>query len=159
MKIYGVSANLFDKNNTSTADGYKANYYVAENGTETSNIGYDISIYIPVKASTAYTLSFSADLSVFAPSIALYDNSKTFISGTKFNGEHEITVTTTAATAYIRLSIRKTYVDTYMFNEGSSAIPYEPYGKSWLDRNLISIYTSGSWTAATEKIYSGGSWS
>ena len=119
--------NLFNKDDTSTDDGYKDNYFITESGTETSNSSYAISVFIPVEANTTYTLSFSSSLAVFSPSLCLYDNTKTFISGQKYNGEHEIEFSTTAATAYVKLSIHKTYAATYMLNIGETALPYEPY--------------------------------
>lgn len=144
-KIYRNSLNLFDKTNTSIADGYAADNYLKDDGTYGSNASYDTSIFIPLETSTTYTLSFSDSMTVYAPSLCLYVGKSTLSRGIKYDGQHSITFTTSATETYVRLSIQKTYVDSYMLNEGNTALPYEPY-------NVVDWYinnghkrTSGAW--------------
>lgn len=144
--IFRQSYNLFDKTNTSTADGYMENTYLLETGTQ-AGASYDVSIYIPVSASTTYTLSFSDSLTVYAPSVHIYDTNKEFLSGIKYDGRHAVPIVVPANGAYIRISIQKTYVDSYMLNEGSTALPYEPYD------------TTLKWYAAADHKRTSGAWS
>lgn len=145
--IYRKSYNLFDKTNTSTADGYTADNYLKDDGTYGSNTTYDTSIFIPLQPSTTYTLSFSNQMVVYAPSLCLYSNNKVYSRGITYNGLHEITFTTSATEFYVRLSIHKTYIDTYMLNEGSTELPYEPYD------------TTLKWYAAADHKRTSGAWS
>ena len=144
--IYRKSYNLFDKTNKSAADGWIENTYLLETGTQ-AGASYDVSVYISVNASTTYTLSFSDSLTVYAPSIHIYDTNKEFLSGIKFDGRHAVPIVVPENGAYIRISIQKTYIDTYMLNEGDTALPYEAYD------------TTPKWYAAADHKYSSGAWS
>ena len=119
--------NLFDKDNTTTADGYTPDNYIKNDGTYGNNTAYDTSVYIALQPSTKYTLSFSDQMTVYAPSLCLYNSSKVFSRGITYNGLHEITFTTSATEVYVRISINKTYASTFMLNIGETALPYEPY--------------------------------
>lgn len=145
--IYRKSYNLFDKTNTSTTDGYTADNYLKDDGTYGSNASYDTSVFIALEPSTTYTLSFSDSMTVYAPSLCLYASNKTYVRGIKYDGQHSITFTTSATETYVRLSIQKTYVDSYMLNEGSTALPYEPYD------------TTLKWYAAADHKRTSGAWS
>lgn len=145
--IYRKSYNFFDKNNTSTAAGYTADNYLKDDGTYGNNTTYDTSVFISLQPSTTYTLSFSNQMVVYAPSLCLYNNSRVYSRGINYNGQHTITFTTSATEVLVRLSIHKTYIDTYMLNEGDTALPYEEYD------------TTPKWYAAADHKYTSGAWS
>ena len=121
------TANLFDKNATDTTNGYIDNYYLLSTGATTANSQLAVSEYIPVNPSETYTISFSRDIGN-SPALCLYDIDKIYIDGQSYSGNTTITLTTTAETAYIRVSINKGYVNNYMLNTGGTSLPFEPYG-------------------------------
>lgn len=81
-----------------------------------------LSDYIPVLPNESY--SQSARFS-YSNALAEFDENKEFIGRyTSGNG----TITTSENTRFIRVSCAKTLVDSFMLNDGSTALPYEPYG-------------------------------
>ena len=110
------TAQLFDKDNT--LNGYR----IDSDGEPFADGGCVLSDYIPVSGNTAYiqNVGFS-----YSNALAEYDDSKTFIKR-RISGNGA--VTTDSATRFIRVSYRKTAVDSIMLNLGSTALPYEPYG-------------------------------
>ena len=120
----GGGKNLFDKTATNTDNGYVANYYLGSTGATSGSSNYNVSEYIAVKASTAYTLSSCAG---GASGYCFYDSNKTYLSGGSYANNATVTFTTTADTAYIRVTIPKANIDTFQLEEGSTATAYAPY--------------------------------
>lgn len=133
---WGVSGtNLLDM-----AEGnIRLRYYINDSGAETSNTqNFYNTKFIPVKPNTAYTLSASEP--VYYSSIMEYDSNKSFLQRTLDGSSSEkhasMTITTRADTAYIligsnpiraALSMGDVTGIDWMLNEGSTALPYEPY--------------------------------
>lgn len=107
--------NLFDK--TTVTD----NTWIVVNDTTTeSTVGFRTSDYIPVKANTRYYVSAKG-----SNRTAYYDRNKNgiayfaFSGGASFNSLYD---------GYIRLTIKNDVnLDTFIVNEGNTAITYEPY--------------------------------
>lgn len=95
--------------------------------------------YIAVKPNTQYSFSCkngfphsSDDLPWRG--VAIYKSDKTYIRRPSNELSSALTFTTDNNAAYVRLSCR-TYGENLdiMLNEGSTALPYEPYGDPWHD--------------------------
>ena len=125
-----------------TEDNIVVGKYINNSGAEQgapSNFYY--SPYIPVKASTAYTLKTSRSLSY--SNFMEYDASKGFIKRTLYGSSgtpagDTTTHTTGATTAYIRfgsninganLTAADVLAINWMLTEGSTAMDYVPYGQ------------------------------
>ena len=112
--------NLFNKDNSVTE------YYINSTGTikpEPANSPWSYSDYIEVKSNTSY--SFSVDTTYGSDAKhCFYDDNKNFISCINSGSQ---TFTTPANTKYARFSFRSTTTEI-MLNEGTEALPYEPYG-------------------------------
>lgn len=82
--------------------------------------------YVEVKPNTTYTLSGVQGSRV----VCFYNSSKTYLSYAVAGSQSTSgTFTTPNNTAYIRWYIIQTNTNIYeMLNEGSTALPYEPYG-------------------------------
>ena len=90
----------------------------AETGQADASSDYCVSDYVPVVPGAIYSRSDSgAVLNCF------YSDQKEYISSN--TGYTSIAVPENAV--YMRFSMRNADVDTCMFNEGSTALPYEPY--------------------------------
>lgn len=85
--------------------------------------------YVEVKPNTTYTLSGVQGSRV----VCFYNSSKAYLSYAVAGSQATSgTFTTSNNTAYIRWYIIQTNTNIYeMLNEGSTALPYEPYGKVW----------------------------
>lgn len=134
-KIYGntvngesvgeKTANLFDSN-INVISGYLSDEGILKPANETSQITFD---YIPIISGTytfTYTVPSAYDLWF---GVCTYDESRTFQSRlvSEYSGAATFTIPDT--TKYIRISLRgynKTPI--IMLNEGSTTLPYEPYG-------------------------------
>ena len=134
---------LFDKNN------YTKGFYFNSNGEIVSgtNWGY---AYVPCEPNTTYIASGMKNYST--PSFIEVDENKNFIANL-FNktGESSKTFTTTTG-KYIGVSFvwnnsvgNGGEIDTLMLNEGSIALPYEPYGTGWyIEKNIGKLILDGS---------------
>lgn len=124
--------NLFPNTNTS-------NYTITNTGGYTEEANRLCSDYVDVSNMTNLTLSNAVVNFDFA-GIALYDESKNFISRTTINGNKIVTIATTAETKYARafLQMNTTSIDATILTTDkimlvsgtytSSTIPdYEPY--------------------------------
>ena len=79
------TGNLFDKNATDTTKGYAENEYLYYTGEiNTTTAAYNISEYIEVEPSTAYTLS---GVTGNTPALCQYDVNKSYIIGTKYSND------------------------------------------------------------------------
>ena len=107
--------------------------------------------YIPVKPNTAYT--FSVNRAIHNIRLSEYKIDKTHIKRTAQSDTNKITITTTANTYYVRWSLNydnsttmtQTIVDglNLMLNEGSTPLPYEPYGAyEYIDYGNYIVYSS-----------------
>ena len=110
--------NLFNKNNRVLSKTIFGDGSTLGDSTLT-----DTSAYIKVKPNTNYTISnHSTDGS---RTLGLYD--KNFNIITPYTQTGNKTFLTPSNCAYVRFSMSKLQVDTAMFNEGTTALPYEEY--------------------------------
>lgn len=112
--------------------------YLTDGGAITPSDYYYTTDYIVVKADTNYRYSLTSNFGgnrLFR--VSYYDTSKTFISNSTSSafgdGAWSVVWTTPANAKYIRIAYINpadtTKSDTYkMMSEGSTALPYEPYG-------------------------------
>lgn len=142
------SKNLFDKDNW-----YKS-YIDPTNGNIASSNNAALFNYIKVKSSTIYSLKL--DTNVLDLKVAYYTNNYTWISSS-----NTITTSTTITIPnnceYIRIyinvdgnGINQTKIDNlqFMVNEGSTALPYEPYitPSIYVDNEMLvskNVYSTG----------------
>lgn len=118
VRVKSVGKNLFDKNKRILSKTLFANGTTLGDSTLT-----DTSNYIKVKSNTNYTVSNqSADGS---RTIGIYD--KNFNVITTYTQTGNKTFLTPLNGFYVRFSMSKAQVETAMLNEGSTALPYEPY--------------------------------
>ncbi len=133
IQKYGRTANLFNYVTMATSI---TGYYLNSDGTTTQNVAWTISDYIPCDG-TEFTIR---PVGGNAPAICLYDNNKNFIKGQAYNTggaqtKGTVTITTTQNASYIRFSYQTTLdvpddITAIMLNEGSTALPFQPY-YSW----------------------------
>lgn len=114
-KLTSTGANLFNPN--AISKGYELN----QNGSTSPNNNYWVSDYIKVDGGKSYYLT--KGLSKNGVSNCFYDANKTFISSVSKN---EGLLTTPSNARYVRFNGTDTQL--IMFNEGGTALPYEPYG-------------------------------
>lgn len=129
FKKYHVSRNLFDK--SKRTDNSRVVYTSGEIGALN---GVFVSDFTSIDPNTTYTFNIVSSISGKTGHLfALYDENKNFVN----TGSHEATTatvytfTTPSDVAYIRFNGDMSSVDSIMLNEGSTALPYEPYGNSW----------------------------
>ena len=120
LNLYGkttqqttTGANLFNKN--TVLEGK----FLGEDGeTIVSSQDYRVVDYIPVKPSTSYSTSTRGTVTV-----CFYDSSKKFLSYIQSQN-----ITTLENSAYMRFNITSDKdLDTFIINEGSELLAYEPY--------------------------------
>ena len=92
---------------------------------------------MPIKSSTTYYLSIPSEII-----LEFFDENKTFLgSSTNIDKNNSGTFTTPSNAKYFILYTTTTYGTTYkndiMINEGTTALPYEPYGKVWYKYSAI----------------------
>lgn len=116
------TANLFDISVIQTEG--TANYYLTEDGTETSGVGWFITQYIPVNGDNII-ISGPAGTN---PSICAYDENKQYLRGKKYNGSNA-TISIQDA-KFVRFSLVPTSEphQKAMLNYGTTILPFEPYG-------------------------------
>ena len=108
-----TGANLFNKN--TVLEGR----FLGEDGeTIVNSQDYRVADYIPVKPSTPYSTSTRGTVTV-----CFYDSSKSFLLYIQSQN-----ITTPENSAYMRFNITSDKdLDTFIVNEGSELLPYEPY--------------------------------
>lgn len=130
--------NLFDK--TTITDGK----WLLANGDEEVATQYCISDFIPVIENEQYYLPKTD-----TRRLKYYDSNKQPLTTSDWDissGTEGQIINVPSNAKYVRFTIHKTVVDinTFMFNKGSTALPYEPYGKVWYILKKIGkkIYTT-----------------
>lgn len=99
--------------------------------------------YVKVKPNTTYTLSGAQGSMV----VCFYNSSKAYLSYAVAGSQATSgTFTTPNDTSYIRWYIIQTNTNiNEMLNEGTTALPYEPYGTSWyLNKQIGKVVLNGS---------------
>lgn len=146
------TANLFDK--SKRTDNSRVVYTTGEIG---ALFGVFVSDFTSIEPNTTYTLNIVSTISGKTGHLfALYDENKNFVN----TGAHEATLetvytfTTPSNVAYIRFNGNIASVDSIMLNEGSTALPYEPYG--WV--HSLRKLTSNGWQDASVKEWDGSQW-
>ena len=127
----------------------------------TGNIGtsddWSVSDFIPVSANTTYRLSGITNSWSGSAGHCFYKSDKTFISSVASN---VYTFTTPSNAKYVRISLNSETPTNVMFNKGTVALPYEPYGKVWcLNKQIGKVILNGSesWIFRTDWIIANGS--
>ena len=140
--VVRLSPNLYN----STTDEYDV--LINDSGTViTNSTGLSASDYIPVQPNTTYTITRYGVVNAAAYTrVHYYDSSKTWVAlGAKIaNATNPITqsFTTSATTAYIRLSIRTADYDVQI-EKGSAATEYMPYGQIYTDGTVETVKVTG----------------
>lgn len=164
VKWRASGTNLLDM----TEGNIRLRYYINDSGVESSNNqNFYNTKFIPVKPNTTYTLSVSEP--VYYSSIMEYDSNKGFLQRTldgNANEKHEsMTFTTIADTAYIligsnpnraALSMDDVTSIDWMLNEGSIALPYEPYTEGIIADGTPEVISVGSYTASVQNLFAIG---
>lgn len=142
--------NLFDKDNTSSI-----NAYINDSTSKFTSSGTVKTYYIPCKGNTTYTLSkilsnqFRVGTSVNIPAI-----DGDLLQVWKDNSATTYSITTNSSAKYLCFCIHNSsgatvteqqVLDSLMINEGSTALPYEPYGKVWyIEKQIGKVVLNGS---------------
>ena len=143
--------NLFDKNSVNIIQ----NKYLNDSGVETSDNNFSISDYIKVDANTVYS---SQPFENKSACICFYNSSKTFLSSKRLT-QIQPNFTTPNNCEYIRVSIWMADINIFQIEKGSTALPYEPYGKVWyLNKQIGKIVLDGNTTYVKSSGYSDETW-
>ena len=122
--------NLFD---ISTSETKK--YVRKSDGTIQNSNDWTATDYIEVKPSQSYIYSGITNGASGNAGTSFYDETKTFISSINST---EQTFTTPSNAKSVRISLNTETPTRVMLNEGSTALPYEPYGTGqWCKYNAI----------------------
>ena len=114
------TANLFDKDNLTYG-------FINTNGAVISHNDYVVSDYIPLDNGVSFSATFDGSVVVI---YAIYDSNHNYVSDSR-------TVKTSASFSipaqsgkYVLINFSSVIADinTVMINDGSTALPYEPYG-------------------------------
>ena len=128
LKLTSCGNNLFDKS-TSTAN----KYINSSDGTLLNSSSSSASDFINVSENTQYTISGYGTASYYKV-VTYYNSSKTFISSIKITNAYDSYSFTTPSNAkYIRFHYTTSNENQVMLNEGTTALPYEPYQGSSLN--------------------------
>ena len=128
---------IFRTSGKNLYDGlYTAKRYINYNtGEMRTSDDWSATDYIEIEPNTSYTLSGITN-SGWTAGTSFYDNSKAFISSVYSTA---YTFTTPTNAKYLRLSLNSETPINIMLNEGSTALPYEPYGTGeWYYKEAIS---------------------
>lgn len=118
LNVHEKSRNLFDK---STA---AAGYGVDDNsGNLFRSAALSASDYINISGES-YVRATYITSGVANQYGAFYDENKTYISG---YSDYSNAIAVPQNAVYTRITARTEYIDEFMLNAGSSALPYEPY--------------------------------
>ena len=127
------STQLFDKNATDTTNGYVSGKFLMSDNTTSTNSNWIITEYIEINQNENYTLD---KLNGTNAAYCLYDSTKNYISGAKYNDESTITFNSGNA-KYIRFSvvinpdISAYNLDVLTFTEGTTPPDkYQPYSST-----------------------------
>ena len=111
------------------------NVILSQRGNLAPNNSYALSEYIPVEPNMSYIYHFYHNIAENRStySICEYDSNQNVIQPLTVqwiteNRDYNISFTTQANTAYIRINWKKAPDDDLMLITGSTPLPYEPYG-------------------------------
>ena len=119
------TANLYNIDAKNTDNGYINGTQLNKDGTTESWSVCEVTEYIELQPSTSYRLSKIGSYNAIA--YCIYDANKQYISGQNYSGQSVIAIVMPSNGKYLRFSHHKTQTNT-MLNEGSTALPYQPYG-------------------------------
>ena len=130
--------NLFDKNAITN------DKWLLTDGTEEVATQYCISDFIPVEENEQYYLPKTD-----TKRLKYYDGNKQPLTSDWdiSSGASGQIINVPSNAKYVRFTIHYTVVDinTFMFNKGRTALPYEPYGKVWyIEKNINKKIFDGS---------------
>ena len=114
---------------------------------------------MPIKPSTTYYVTIPSEIV-----IEFFDSTDTFLgTSTNVNKNSSSSFTTPSNASYFVLYMTSTYGTTYkndiMINEGSTALPYEPYGSGdWYLKKEIGTYTFDGTESWSSSQYGTNSW-
>ena len=135
---------IFRTSGKNLYDGlYTAKRYINYNtGEMRTSDDWSATDYIEIEPNTSYTLSGITN-SGWTAGTSFYDNSKAFISSVYSTA---YTFTTPTNAKYLRLSLNSETPINIMLNEGSTALPYEPYGTGewYLHKEIGEVVLDGS---------------
>ena len=131
-------------------------------GADFGNTNRARSEYISIDENTTYRFSSSNSNIYYVP--YYYDESKTFISFDNGWKQQSVTFTTPSGTKYLRILVKNNNTDSItlgeitepMINKGTTALPYEPYGKVWyLNKQIGKVVLDGSenWGISSGNFY------
>ena len=132
--------NLFDKTSSTVNK-----YLNSSDGSLINSSTSSTSDYIDIKSSTTYIIS-GYGTSNYYKVVAYYNSSKTFISAnTVTDAINTYSITTPNNAKYLRFHYTTANESQIMLNEGTTALPYEPYGKVWyLNKQIGKVVLDGS---------------
>lgn len=113
------SKNLFDKNSTNIIQ----NKYLNSNGTTSNSNDFSISDYMLVEQNTNYAIQ---PYKGFNACVCFYDENFNFLSAVTLASVNPY-LTTPNNCKYIRSSFRKTDIDLFQLEQGSTQSEYVPY--------------------------------
>lgn len=114
-----------------------------------SATGFSLTNYIEVEPNTTYTYSRNTTSSSYYVNISEYTSDKTHIQRLYSAGNTTTTYTFTTPNNcyYLRINDATTNLYSIMLNEGSTALPYEPYGNNWyIEKNIGKVVLNGTET-------------
>ena len=131
LDLANISKNLFDRESqvANTQEGMHAgtpNAYLKDDGSEVSSSGWWITDFIGIYSDTVTISGVTNN----TPAICLYDDNKSLLTCTRYSGNESITISASGA-KYVRFSLIRNTNTSVMLNEGSTALPYESYKKSF----------------------------
>lgn len=148
--FFSIGKNLFDKS-TITPE-----FYLSSAGAVVAAAGHSYSDFIAVSASTQYF--GSATGSGTANPIRMhcfYDEDKNVLAGG--TNVETTNFTTTASTAYVRVTLSGTYEDLFQLEAGSAATSYAAYGYKLQLSSGIPILATPD-TSVSDSLWSGKTW-
>ena len=153
VSVGDKSVNLFDVNTYPLVAGRWLN---GVNGN-ISETGYPLNAYtkdyIPCTELRGKTLTLNHSFGS-NPGVCFYDEEKVFLSGLKYNNKTVFTFTVPENAVYYRFSTASEFVDEIQIQEGSTATPYEPYGKYKIPvvQRGINLFSMAKGNATTQTI-------
>lgn len=170
IKKYHVSKNLYENN----ADDYRNGQYV--NGEWQDTPSRITSQFIPVEGGKQYNITVSGQVAALI-NFNFFDTNNIWLGNRSTQGLEPATTTQTEWYTNVLPSNAAFLCFTYsyygdrslsisaadmipldiMVNEGSTALPYEPYGNTW-QSIPYKRYENGEWVEYNDKKYESGQW-
>ena len=120
------SENLYNINAKDVNNGYINNANLNQGGATETWAPCEVTEYIELVPNVSYRLSNIGSYNSLA--YCIYDDNKQYITGEQYSGQPVKAINMPPNGKYLRFSHYKTITET-MLNEGSTALPYEPYWK------------------------------